>query len=61
MLPGFGNRTPASTLNFLFWLMTLSIIVFITIIMITVYFFVDCLLHVVIHQLMHSEWETEEN
>ena len=25
VLPGFGNRTPASTLNFLFWPMTLSI------------------------------------
>ena len=35
MLPGFGNRTPASTLNFLLWLMILSIIVFITITMIT--------------------------
>ena len=40
VLPGFGNRTPASTLNFLLWLMILSIIVFITITMITVYFFV---------------------
>ena len=60
VLPGFGNRTPASTLNFLFWPMTLSIIVFITIIVISVYFFVYCLLLVVIHQLMHNDWETEE-
>ena len=60
MLPGFGNRTPASTLNFLLWLMILSIIVFITIIVIAVYFFVYCLLLVAIRQLMHSEWETEE-
>ena len=48
VLPGFGNRTPASTLNFLFWPMTLSIIAFITIIVISVYFFVYCLLLVVI-------------
>ena len=40
--------------------MTLSIIVFITIIVISVYFFVYCLLLVVIHQLMHNDWETEE-
>ena len=60
VLPGFGNRTPASTLNFLFWPMTLSIIAFITIIVISVYFFVYCLLLVVIHQLMHNDWETEE-
>ena len=37
--------------------MTLSIIAFITIIVISVYFFVYCLLLVVIHQLMHNDWE----